>query len=134
VSPDEDVIAEPGVTLTMEFPGTTQGDIVEHHAPVTDYRGFADDDAGAMIEEEATPNARGGVDLDTSPEPIEDGQEPREQSEPEPLAEPVGHAVKDDRVERRVAEEGLQPTARGRIVPVHRTNVVKDELHHGSPP
>jgi hypothetical protein len=69
VSPDEDVIAEPGVTLTMEFPGTTQGDIVEHHAPVTDYRGFADDDAGAMIEEEATPNARCGVDLDSSRSP-----------------------------------------------------------------
>lgn len=61
---DEDSGADDGVAVAVFFAGAAEGDFVEDGDVVFDDGGFADDESGAMVEEDAAADAGGWVDVD----------------------------------------------------------------------
>ena len=93
-----------------------QGDVV------ADDRGLADDDAHAMIDEEAPADFRAGMDFDSGDEPAELRQRPRGKS-PAVNPQPVMKAVAPQRMQTGVEHDDLQPGLRRGIAFQYRGDV-----------
>ena len=61
--PDHNAVAERRVTLAGVLTGTAEGDTLVERTVVADLRRFTDDDACAVVDEEALADGRTGVDL-----------------------------------------------------------------------
>ena len=96
---------------------------------VADLSGLADDDPGAVINENAPADMGGGMDLDAGDDARLVGDEDRDR--PPTLApEPVGGAVKDHRVDARIAEQHGQRRPGGRVTFPNAGDVFAKALEH----
>src|SRR5437867_150896 len=134
VGPDEHVVADDRMPLAVVLAGAAQAHVVEQDAVVADHRALPDDDARAVVDEEAAAEARARMDLDAGPEAVGDGNESRQEAQAQARVDPVRHPMDQDRVQRRVAEHDLQPAVGGRIVAFHRLDVLLNRLQHRCPP
>ena len=62
---DDDVVADRRVTFAMAGVRHAEGDLVVNIAVVPDFRGFADHDPHPMVDDEASSDLRGGMNLDS---------------------------------------------------------------------
>jgi hypothetical protein len=102
-----------------------QGDVLP------DLGGLADDDAHAVVDEEAGPELGRGMDLDAGEEPGDVRQEARGDlpaAPPDRVGEPMAH----ERVDTRIAEEHLERGARGGVPFTHRLDVAPELRQHPS--
>ena len=51
------------MTIAALLAGTAQGHVMQDRHVVLDHRGFADDETGRVIEENAAADLRGGMDI-----------------------------------------------------------------------
>src|SRR5262249_52591718 len=123
--------ADDGVTLTVVLSRTPEGDVVEHHAIVTDHRGFTDYHSGAVVDEKASANLRPWMNLHPGKESTQRGDYSSQEAQTEPGVQPVRDPVDEDSVQGRVTEDNLQPTMSGRIIALDRANIVSDGSKHG---
>src|SRR5207253_4956747 len=107
-----------------------QRDAVVERAVVADFRRLADHDTHAVVDEDAAPDARAGMDLDAGEEAGHVRKEPREPSQLR-LPQRVRDAMQLERVEARIARENFPDRARGRIAFEHATDVFADSSEHG---
>src|SRR5688572_11283967 len=100
--------------------------LVERDA-ITDDRGLADHDAGAVVDEELAADRRAGVDVDAGPPVRVLGDEARQQRHVERI-EDVRDAMARDREHAGVGVERLDGMTAGRVVAPGRARVVEDPL------
>src|SRR5688572_21808794 len=100
--------------------------LVERHAVAHD-RGLADDDAGAVVDEELAPDRRAGVDVDAGAPVRVLGDEPRQQRDLEAV-EDMGDAVPRDREHAGIGVERLDGMTAGRVVAPGGAGVVEYPL------
>src|SRR5580693_4054683 len=60
----DDVVADGGMALARFLAGAAEGDVLIHEDVVADFTGFADDDAHAVVDEEAAAYGGSGVNFD----------------------------------------------------------------------
>ena len=65
---DQHVVADGGMALAVVLAGAAQGDAVVDQAVVADLGGLADDDAHAVVDDQAAADRGAGVDLNAGPE------------------------------------------------------------------
>ena len=102
--------------------------LVEQHV-VADLRGLADHHAGTVIDEEAAPDGGSRMNLDPGEEAADLREHPRHQRHAPPV-QAVRHAVRQDGVEARVAEEDFQHALGGRILPEDGVDLFADGAEH----
>src|SRR6185295_14177039 len=73
---DHHVVPDGGMALLALHAGAAEGHALEDADVLADLGGFADHDPHAVVDEEAGPQDRGGVDLDAGEEPAYVGDEP----------------------------------------------------------
>ncbi len=66
---DEDSVAQCGMALAFFLAGAAQRHALVERNVVADNRGLADDHAHAVVNEDAQPDPRAGMNLDSRPEP-----------------------------------------------------------------
>ena len=66
--PNVYVISDSWMALACMLTGSSECDIVEHHAVVADLRGFADDHARPVIDKEISSDFSCWMDLHSGPE------------------------------------------------------------------
>ena len=66
---DHDVVAERRVALAAVLARAAERDALIEQAVVADLRGLADDDAGAVVDDEPSADLGGRVDLNARPPP-----------------------------------------------------------------
>ena len=106
----QDIVAQRGVALSLILAGTTQCDALVQQAVVADLRRLADDDAHAVVDDQAVADGGTGVDLDAGPEPAPLGHAPG-QEKPVVDIQPMGQPVIEDGVDAGVQEKDLQLAA-----------------------
>jgi len=89
---------------------------------VADHRRLADDDAGAVVDEEPFIDLSAGMDVDTGQRVSDLGDDPRQQRRAEPV-EFMRQAMAHDRGDAGKAEDDLVNALRRRIVRVSRADV-----------
>jgi len=126
---DHNVIAEGGVAFPLFFAGAAESDSLVEEDIVADFGGFADDDAHAVIDEEAAANARAGVDFDAGEEAADLGEDAGEEGY-SPAIELMGKAVNEDCVEAGVAQEDLEDALGGWVFPKDGIDLLPDSSKH----
>ena len=61
---DHNAVADAGVSFSLTMPRAAEGHAVIEMDVVTDHSGFANDDAHAVVDEEASADLRARVDFD----------------------------------------------------------------------
>ncbi len=98
------------MALAVVLAGAAQGDAVIDQAVVPDLGGLPDDDAHAVVYDQAAADLGAGVDLNAGAVPGDLGVEPGQEGKVVTV-EPVGDAVEDDGVDAGVEEKDLQLAA-----------------------
>ena len=80
---DDHAVLERGMALLAPRRGSSEGDALVEVAVLADDGGLADDDAHAMVDEAAPPDARRGVDLDAGDEAVQVREQAREDGQAE---------------------------------------------------
>ena len=101
---DEDAVADGGVALAVAFAGAAQGDALIDGDVAADDRGFADDDAGGVIDEEPTAEQRAGMNIDAGDRSGRSAKE-RARAAAALRARAGGRCGEPDRPEARIAEQ-----------------------------
>ena len=119
---DRDAVADGGMPLAaVARPSAERHTVVEHDV-VAHFGRLADDDAHAVIDEEAAADRRAGVDLDAREPAHELRARARDESEAAP-PEPVVDTVGPDGVQTGVEERDLESAARGGVAELRRDEV-----------
>ena len=92
---------------------------------VSDHRGFTDDDARAVIDEEVFPDLRAGVDVDSGVAVGILRHDAGNKGDAQAV-EFVGHAVDEDGEHPRIAEYDLLPALRRGIALKLRLHILED--------
>src|SRR5256712_795974 len=108
---DHDVVAERRVTLLALETRAPQRDPMEQCDVLPDLRRLTDDDAHAVVDEEAGPEPGGGMDLDSGQEARDVGNEAGGGA-PAAVPDAVGHAMERDRGHPPIAQHHLEPRPR----------------------
>lgn len=119
---DEDAGTDLGMAVAAGFPGTAKGDLMEEGDIVFDDGGFADDDAGGVVEENAGADAGGGVDIDGEDLGI-NALEVEGDLAASVVPEFMGDAVGGEGKEALVVENGGEEAIGGRVALVDGDNV-----------
>ena len=90
--PHHHVATQGGVALAHILAGAPQGHPLVEQAVVSQLGGLADDDAGAVVDDQPAADGGAGVDLNAGPEPGPLGQEAGQEFQPVAV-EPVGQPV-----------------------------------------
>ena len=117
------------VAFAALLAGAAERHALVEHDPIADDRCLADDHAHAMIDEEATPDLRAGMNLDPGHEATELRDQARDKGYA-PRPQCVGYAMQGDCVEARVEQDFGQVT-RGRVVPQNRAHIIAQNLELG---
>ena len=113
---DQHVVAQRGVAFAVVLAGTAQRHALIQDAVVADDRRFADDDAGAVVDEKPPPDLRPGVDFNIGLSDAALRDPPRQEKQVVHIA-PVGAAIHAHGAKARVQKHDLQRAA-GRGVAV----------------
>ena len=103
------------MALALVLAGAPQGDAVVNQAVVPHLGGLADDDAHAVVDDQAAADGGAGMDLDARPEPAPLGHQPGQEFQLVTV-QGVGQPVVKGGVHAGVEEKNLQPAA-GRRIP-----------------
>ncbi len=95
--------------------------------PVTHYGRLADDNAGAMIDEEAAPDRCPGMNVDTRTRMGNFGDDAGDQRRAQ-IIEAMGEPMMDDRQHRWIADQHLIHAARGGIAQKRRFHIGIEQL------
>ena len=124
---DQHVVADGRVALAGVLAGAAEGDAVVDGAVVADLGGLADDDAHAVVDEQALADLRTGVYLDAGHMPRKLRKRTREEKVLV-LIEPVCLAVVKQSMEALIEEDDLERGARRRVAVADRASVVEQAL------
>ena len=100
--------------------------MIEGHV-VADLGGLADHAAHPVVDEDAAPELRPGVDLDPGQDAPDMGDQPADEQQSR-TPRRMGEAVEQDGREPRIAEHDLQPRAPGRIALGDRVDILSEPL------
>ncbi len=124
---NEHVVADGRVALAGVLAGTAERNTVVNRAVVADLGGLADDDAHAVVDEQALADLRAGMDLDAGHMPRKLRESTREEKVLV-LIEPVCLAVVKQSVEALIEEDDLERGARRRVAVADGASVVEQAL------
>ena len=123
------IVPQGGVALAVVLAGAPQGDPVVEQAVVADLGRLADDDAHAVVDEQALADLRAGVYLDAGHMPRKLRKRTREEKVLV-LIEPVCLAVVKQSMEALIEEDDLERGARRRVAVADRASVVEQALEN----
>jgi hypothetical protein len=130
VAADEDSFAEGGVTLAAFVAGASEGDSLIEGDVVTDDGSFPDDDARAVVDEDAAAEGGSWVDFDSCDETGELGEQAGDEAEfGSPQAR--GDALNPDGVEAGIAEDDHEPRTGRWVAGQDGVDVFADGGEHG---
>lgn len=125
-----DAITERRMPLLLrERPATERHTVIQHDV-VPDLRGFTDDHAHAVVDEETPTDRRTGMDLDSGEEPGELRKDPRRPFQCGHRPHPVRDTVRPDRVETGVHDRVLHIAARSGIVATRSLQVLTESTEN----
>src|SRR6266571_1992749 len=128
---DHDTAAQGGMALGAAIKGgAAERYALVDGAAVTDLCGLADDDAHAVVDEDATADLRPGMDLDARQPAAELGDEPPQPAQTA-APEPVRHLVDVDGVQTRVAGQNFPCGARRRVTLEDAGDIAAQFSEHG---
>ena len=111
---DDNFVANGRMALAGLLAGSAEGDALIHENVVPDFGGLADNDAHAVVDEEAAADGGSGMDFNAghgAGELRDDASE----GEPASAVDAMGDAVDEDGVESGVAEEDFKHAAGGGV-------------------
>jgi hypothetical protein len=119
------------VALALVPGGAAQGNALIEGDVVADLGGFADDDAHAVVDEEAPADPGPRVDLDAGHPAAEIGHQARQ---PLPAGRPqaVGQPMQPDGVQARITGEDLECVASRRITVEYALDIFTHTFEHQS--
>jgi len=136
---DDDVVFDDGVAgialdhvalvVGREMPRAERDRLVDPHI-VTDDRGLADDDAGAVINEEARSDRGPRMDIDAGPGMRNLRHQPGEQPRVQAMQD-MGEAVMDDGDHAGIADQDFRKIARSRVADEGRPQIADQKPAHG---
>src|SRR6202020_1873465 len=100
------------VALPAREAGASEGYSLIDRAAVADLCRLADDDAGAVIDEDAAADRCVRMDLDRREKARDVGEEARKQGHAGAVQR-VDEPMRDERMESGIGEHDVEPTARG---------------------
>src|SRR5207248_2243966 len=127
--PYDDVVAQRGMAFAALIAGAAEGDSLVEQDVVADFGGFADDDAGAVIDEEAPAYGGAGVNLDSGEESADLGDDAGNERHA-PDIELMREAVSQNGMEPRVTEKDLEHAFGCRVLPEDRVDLFPDGSKH----
>jgi hypothetical protein len=95
-------------------------------AVVADLGGFADDDASAVIDEEAATNGGAGMDVDVGQPAPDEGQPARAES-PAPAPEAMREAMHEDGVQAGIGQQHFDARSRRRVAIENAGQVFREQ-------
>ena len=120
--PDDDAVAQRRVAFALRRRRPAQRHAVVKGHVVADFGGFADDDAGRVVDEQVFADSRGGVNVDARQKTPERGQNARRRAEI-PFPQAMRQTVRQNRVKSRIAQKHFDFRTRGGIAPQHGVGV-----------
>ena len=132
--PYHHAIAQSGMAFAGFLAGTAQGCALIESAVIADDGGFADDHAGAVVDEESLTDLRTGMDLNAGQKPSALAHKTGGEIMPAAM-ERVGQPIEHQRVEAGVEEQYLRAGACGGISLADGVDVPSDlpgEIYSGS--
>ena len=109
--------------------GAAQSDRMVKRHVVADDRGFADDDAGAVVDDEPPPDFGAGMNFDGGDDAAQIRDKPGQQ-EKLPLPQPVGPTVNHQGMKTWIAKHDFEPVSGRRITFHERGNIFAESLEH----
>jgi len=125
---DHHTVADGGVAFAGFLAGAAQGDALVEEDVVAEFGGFADDDAHAVVDEEAAADGGAGVDFDAS-EHAGELADRAGQGSPACAVQSMGEAMQKDCVEARITQHDLEYAARGRVAAEDGFNLFTNPQH-----
>src|SRR4029077_17668393 len=129
---DDDAVADGGMPLAALGAGTAQGDALVDQHVVADLAGLADDDSGAVIDEETMTDAGARVDLDAREEAAHLRDHARNQRQI-PAVELVGETMEQERLKAGIAEDDFKDALSRRVLAENGFDLLPDSLKHDKP-
>ncbi len=124
---DHDVVANCGMPLTLLFAGSSQGHALVQGHIIADYSGLANHDTHTVINKQAAPNFRAGVDLYACNETCQLRIEARQETKTV-LPKPVAEMMAPHRVQAGVAEQDFEIRPCRRVALEDACDVFSDRL------
>src|SRR5690606_23720587 len=128
---DDNPILQGWMAFTLVPAGATQGHAVIKRHVIADLGRFSDNDAHAVIDEKTPTDSRTRMNLDAREPARQVGIQSRQ-----PFAvlapQPMGHPMKPDRVQARVAGDHLKGISRRGIAMEHALDIFAHTLEHQS--
>ena len=112
---DHHIVAQSGMTLALHDAGAAQGHALVDQAVIADLRGRADDDAGAVVNDQTAADGGGGMNFDTR-QPLGDLAQKPGQKLTSMTPQPMADAVTDDGMQAVVKQENFQLRPCRRVV------------------
>ena len=128
-APHHDITPQRGVTLAGILAGAAQRDTLIQRAAVAYLGGFADDDAGAVIDKDAVSQRGAGVDLDAGEKAGELADEPCKEKAAVPV-QPVRRPVPEQRMYPGVNQQDLDAGTGSGVTLAHRRNIFPNACEH----
>ena len=124
VRADDDIVAQGRMPLCAAGQrGAAEGHSLIKRAVIADLGGLADDYAHAVIDKQPPADARAGVDLDPRQHPPQMRHEPPGK-QPAAPPQPMGEAMKNQRMKPRIAQRHLDTRPGGGIAGERRVYFV----------
>ena len=109
--------------------GTAKGDLVQHGDIVLNDGGFANDESGAVVQQDTTANLRGGVNIHAEHLTADTLEEQRHHVALL-LPEKMRHAIGGQRMKALEEKQRFQRIVTGSIALHHGLQIRRHALHH----
>ena len=126
---DHNVVADARMPLALFLARPAQRDALIHQNIISDFSGFTDHDAHAVIDKAPPPDLRAGVNLNSRERAIELREHACQKSKSRAVHS-MAQPVQQDGVKPGVAEKNLDRTLGGWIPPKDRIDLFPNGLEH----
>src|SRR5436190_21832211 len=127
--PDHHVIPQRRMAFSLFFTGTSKSHALIEQDIIADLRCFPNHNSGAVVDKEATPNPRTGVNLNSCKESADLRDYARYQRYLTQI-QPVCQPVQQNGMEARITQNDFQDALRGRIFTEDRIDLLPDCSEH----
>jgi hypothetical protein len=127
---DHDVVADCRVPLTLLIARPAERYALVDQNVVTDFRGFANHYAHAVIDEKPAADRRARMDFNSGKKPRYLRYKPGKKRDIL-LVKPVSQPVEEDRMKARIAEDDLDDAFGSRVFAKNSIDLFPDRAKHG---
>jgi hypothetical protein len=128
--PNNDMVSYRGMALSLFLTGTTESYVLIDQDAVPDLGCLSDNNTHSVVNEKPATDPRSGMDLDSSEETADLGDDARQKWDSSPI-QPVRKTVRENCVKSGIAKYDLKHTFSRRIFVKYRIDLFPNDAEHG---